>query len=214
LQYKGVPEYLEDLVARIDAPLLDDLAITFFHQLIFDTPQLTRFISRTPKFNTHDQARVFFSDLDVFVTLPQAFDGALELVISCRQSDWQLSSVAQVCGSSFPRVLIAMVEHLYILEDGIWDWQDGIENGQWLELFTTFYRDEVFLHIPKIHVTYRARPTRALRGKCGGGVTRPSDSFLGGATPIGTCQRSHWPVRCHTTAYRSPSCHFSLGRRV
>ena len=149
LQYKGVPEYLEDLVARIDAPLLDDLAITFFHQLIFDTPQLTRFINRTPKFNTHDQARVFFSDSDVFVTLPQAFDGALELVISCRQSDWQLSSVAQVCSSSFPWVLIAIVEHLYILEDGIWDWQDGIETGQWLELLRPFIAAKFLYISPK-----------------------------------------------------------------
>ena len=40
LVFRGVSEYLEVLVARIDAPLLDKLYITFFHQLIFDTPQL------------------------------------------------------------------------------------------------------------------------------------------------------------------------------
>ena len=34
-----VSEYLEDLVARTDSPLLDSLQIKFFHQLIFDTPQ-------------------------------------------------------------------------------------------------------------------------------------------------------------------------------
>jgi hypothetical protein len=32
-------EYLEDLVARIDAPLLGTVCITFFYQLIFDTPR-------------------------------------------------------------------------------------------------------------------------------------------------------------------------------
>jgi hypothetical protein len=46
--FAGVSEYLEVLVSRIDSPLLDSLQIKFFHQLIFDTPQLTRFISRTP----------------------------------------------------------------------------------------------------------------------------------------------------------------------
>jgi hypothetical protein len=46
----GVSEYLEDLVARIDAPLLYDFHTVFFQQLIFDTPQLTRFISRAPEF--------------------------------------------------------------------------------------------------------------------------------------------------------------------
>jgi hypothetical protein len=52
LWFKGASEYLEDLVARIDAPLLDKLKITFFHQLMFDTPELTQFIDRTPNFKT------------------------------------------------------------------------------------------------------------------------------------------------------------------
>jgi hypothetical protein len=34
--FKGVSEYLEDVVARIDAPIIDRLSITFFNQLIFD----------------------------------------------------------------------------------------------------------------------------------------------------------------------------------
>ncbi|KAN0107506.1 hypothetical protein V8E52_010101 [Russula decolorans] len=42
--FRGVCEYLEDLIAGIDAPFLDKLKITFFHQLIFDTPQLAQFI--------------------------------------------------------------------------------------------------------------------------------------------------------------------------
>jgi hypothetical protein len=137
LQFKGVCEYLEDLVARIDAPLLNKLRITFFHQLIFDTPQLTQLISRTPKFNAHDEARVVFS-WDVSVTFPQAFDGVLRLAISCGQSDWQLSSLVQVCSSSLPQALIPAVEHLYILQDGFLDWQDDVESSQWLELLRPF----------------------------------------------------------------------------
>jgi hypothetical protein len=140
LVFKGVGEYLGALVARIDVPLLDNLDITLFHQLIFDTPQLTQFISRTAKFKTHDQARVCFSDNGVSVTLPQTSDGALELGISCRQSDWQLSSLAQVCNSSFLQALIPPVEHLYVHENDELRprWQDDIENSQWLELFHPF----------------------------------------------------------------------------
>jgi hypothetical protein len=139
LEFGGVVKYLEHLVAQVDAPLLDSLEITFFHQLIFDTPQLTRFISRTPKFKTFDEARVDFSDRRVSVTLPRESDGVLAFEISCRPSDWQLSSLAQVCSSSFPQALIQMVEHLYI-QDGSWQprWQDDIENSQWLELFHPF----------------------------------------------------------------------------
>jgi len=40
LQFNGVSEYFEDLVAQIDAPLLNDISIIFLHQLVFDTPQL------------------------------------------------------------------------------------------------------------------------------------------------------------------------------
>jgi hypothetical protein len=140
LCFKGVSEYLEDLVAQIDAPILDKLDITFFHQLIFDTPQLTQFITRTPKFKAHDEARVFFADWHVWVTLPQAHDGGLELAISCSHSDWQLSSLAQVCSSSFPQPLISAVEHLYILENRFSHlrWQDNIESSQWLELLRPF----------------------------------------------------------------------------
>ena len=138
LNFKGVCEYMEDLVARINAPLLDKLEITFFNRLIFDNPQLAQFISRTPAFKTHDEARVIFSDWNVSVTLPQASDGALELEIPCEQSDWQLSSLAQVCSSSFPQALIFAVERLYIYDDGSCDWQDDIDNSQWLEFFRPF----------------------------------------------------------------------------
>src|SRR6266852_6340219 len=42
-KFKGVSEYLEDIVDRIDAPLLDTVTICFFHQPIFDTPRLAQF---------------------------------------------------------------------------------------------------------------------------------------------------------------------------
>jgi hypothetical protein len=89
LQFYGVDEYLEDLVARIDVPLLKKLDITFFYhgQLIFATPQLIHFISRTPKFKPHDNASVDLSDWEVGVTLPQTFSGRLTLGIEAR-SDW------------------------------------------------------------------------------------------------------------------------------
>jgi hypothetical protein len=140
LSFKGINEYLEDLVARIDTPLLDKLSITLFHQLIFDTPHLCQFISRTPKLETHNEAHVSFSDI-VRVTLPQTFGGALDLKISCSQSDWQLSSIAQVCSSSVLQALIPAVEHLHILEDDVRKephWHDDIESSQWLELFRPF----------------------------------------------------------------------------
>ena len=138
--FVGVSEYLEDLVARIDAPLLDTFQINFFHQLIFDTPQLAHFISRTPEFKAHKDAHVVFSYSGVRVLVPGSEDRGLKLKISCRQSDWQLSSLAQIFSSSFPHTLITSLERLAICDDerSPPHWQEDVENSQWLELLQPF----------------------------------------------------------------------------
>jgi hypothetical protein len=85
-KFKGASKYLENLVAPIDAPLLDSLEITFFHQLILDTPQLVQFVSRTPNVKAPVEAHVVFSYESISVTLPEAFPGKLLLEILCSPS--------------------------------------------------------------------------------------------------------------------------------
>ena len=53
-------------------------------------------------------------------------------------SDWQLSSLAQICNFSL-RLLLTM-EILYIYEnlDSPSDWKDDIENTEWLDLLLPF----------------------------------------------------------------------------
>jgi hypothetical protein len=141
--FKGVSIYLEDLVTRVDAPLLDNLQITFFHQLIFDTPQLVRFISRTPNLKAPIEARVIFSSGFVQVTLTRPGEtspSGLGLGFTCGHSDWQLSSLAQVFSSSIPQALISTVEQLRIYESGFLEprWQGDIEDSQWLDVFNPF----------------------------------------------------------------------------
>jgi hypothetical protein len=137
--FEGVSEYLEDLVARVDAPLLNTLHISFFHQLIFDTPQLAQFLARTPNIQPPVDAHITFSDFDVMVT---SVAPNFVLRIKCRQSDWQLSSLAQVCSSLFPQVLVptGTVERLDICEMkySLTRWQDDIEDSQWLEVLHPF----------------------------------------------------------------------------
>jgi hypothetical protein len=126
-------------VAQIDAPLLNKLGIIFFPQLIFDTSELTRFISRSPKFKTQDEVHVAFSYWDVSATLPQASGGELELGVACEPSEWQLSSLARVCSSSLPQDFISAVEHLYVVDNRSWGRDDNdTESSQWLELFHAF----------------------------------------------------------------------------
>jgi F-box-like len=139
-EFKGVSEYLEYIVARIDTPLLDSIRITFFQQLIFDIPQLAQFMRRTTRFQTLNEADMIFNDTSVQVGyLPPTWtlDENFGLRISCRDLEWQLSSLAQVITSFFPSIYI--VEHLYIH----WPqhlpsrWQDDIENI-WLEILYPF----------------------------------------------------------------------------
>ena len=116
LWLQGTSEYLEDLLARINAPLLDNLTVSFFHQPIFDSPQLIQFINRTPKFEAHGQADLVFDrGSEAWVTFPQKFGGEIRLEIKFNLSD-QLSFLAQICSSSVPPAFISAVEHLYVLD--------------------------------------------------------------------------------------------------
>ena len=137
--FHGVSDYLEDLVAWIDTPLLNDFTVSFVHQLIFSSPQLIQFINRTPRLQAHDRAHIVFEpDDEVYVSIPQTFGGKLFLqVISL--SD-QLFSLAQLCSSSFPRALISAVEHLYVVKGLVIGYSDYIEKNpvQWLEFLRPF----------------------------------------------------------------------------
>ncbi|KAI9507844.1 hypothetical protein F5148DRAFT_1376273 [Russula earlei] len=97
--FQGVHEYLEDLLAQIEAPLLNKLEITFFMDLDFVIPQLHQLISHAELFKTCDRAFVEISNYAIQLSifgetheLPE-----LSLEIKCRELDYQLSSLAQVC---------------------------------------------------------------------------------------------------------------------
>ena len=133
--FKGNSEYLEDMVSRIDTPLLDYLEITFFHQLIFETPLLRHLIGRTEIIKAHYRADVAFhserAEVRVSPQERKAVGEGLFLRISCSPLDWQLSSLAQVCSSSFPPLytveLFEIVRYRAYLQDydiDITQWQD------------------------------------------------------------------------------------------
>ena len=86
-----------------------------------------------------EQALIFNSDWNNWVTLLQTFDGRLSLGILDNQPD-QLSSLAQVFDSSFFRALIPTVDYLYIPEapELRVGWEDIVESIRWLEVFRPF----------------------------------------------------------------------------
>jgi hypothetical protein len=120
--FAGFSEYLEDVVTRIDAPLLDRFSLSFKDEFAFETPQLVQLISRTPKLMAPEAAKVIFDFDDVQILLPfptpipkeDGNDEELELGISCCLSYQQMSSLAQAHSSSlFP---FSTVKQLYFRE--------------------------------------------------------------------------------------------------
>ncbi|KAH9980887.1 hypothetical protein BGW80DRAFT_1247742 [Lactifluus volemus] len=138
-KFHGVSEYLEDLVAQIDAPLLEDVDITLFNQLIFNIRHLPRFVGHTSSFTPYNRAEMTFHDGHIVISLLPAFPRApnlFRLELRCRGVDWQVSSMEQICGQcSF---LLSGIDQLDIRGDvdllGS-TLQVDMDNTQWLEPF-------------------------------------------------------------------------------
>ena len=140
LDFKGDSMYLENILSRIDAPLLGSVKITFFNQPAFDTPLLRHLISHIEASMAVNRANIDFSAFGVEVTFFQqqgTLDSkTLKLGVACKPSDWQLSAVAQLCISSIPPM--PTLEQLTINGDRVQLWRDDIGAPQWLELLHPF----------------------------------------------------------------------------
>jgi hypothetical protein len=142
--FHGDSEYLEDIVSGLEAPLLTYTNIIFFNQLIFDTPLLRHFISRTETARAAYQAYIScYPDVVRFRLHPRNRtdeEAGVILGISCEPLDWQISSLVQVCSTSFPplptleRLDIDIYSGRYLLLE----WQDEIEGTQMLDLLRPF----------------------------------------------------------------------------
>ena len=190
LTFKGVTEYLDDLVARIDAPQLDTLYITLFNQIFFDTPHLIQFVSRTPKLKAFEEAHLTFGDdANISLSSPTSeYRGSLSVKIPCRELDWQVSSLEQVCNSCLPR--FPALDGLYICE-ALYSypvWQDNIDDTLWLDLLRPFAA------VKKLYLTeeFARRIAPALGELIGGGTTDVlptlENLFLEGLEPSGPDQ--------------------------
>jgi hypothetical protein len=107
-----------------------------------------QFISRTPGLKALEEVRVTFGDkilvpadtAKIRLSSPTSGNGKLEVIVRCKELDWQVSSMEQVCTSCLP---LSTLEDLYILGQRDWqrqqsDRQDNIEDALWLELLHPF----------------------------------------------------------------------------
>jgi hypothetical protein len=190
--FKGVIEYLEDLVTFIDAPQLNYFYITFFDPIDFDTPQLAQFVNRIPTLRSPDNAHVKFNDRTTnFELLAHSRTPELEIGISCQEPDSQLLSITQVCNSpSLPppsTVGDLYIEHEY--SQLVWK-DDAIENALWLQLL------HPFTMVKNLYLSKDFAPgiAAALQEFVGGRITEllPSlqNIFVEGLEPSGPFQEN------------------------
>ena len=158
LTFKGVSEYLDDLVAQIDAPRLSTLCITFFDQIVFSTSQLVQFVRRTPRLKALEEACVTFECDAVRVNFSTQRSGyrGLNVGILCIELDEQVTSLVRVCTSSLPP--FSTIEDLYILEAPFMRlyWPDNFENTPWLGLL------HPFIAVKNLYLSKQSRPPIAL----------------------------------------------------
>jgi hypothetical protein len=149
-KYRGTSKYLDSFVARIDAPHLGDIDITFFSQPTMDASQLGRFIGRIELQTPLSRAEVQFTVRATSVTcFNQSIATPLRLQIPCEQLDWQVSSMAQICNQFSP--FLFHVEDLHINSTHSLHVEDGIAGEQWLELIRAFRGAKDF-HVAGVRV--------------------------------------------------------------
>jgi hypothetical protein len=140
-ELKGVGEWLEDVLARIDAPLLDCVYITFFHQFIFDISLLAQFMRCTAMFEALKEAHMIIGNDKIQVKshqpIPASYSGS-GLGIECEGVNDQISSLVQVIASFFPSLYVVEDLYIYGSEHLLEQWQDDTEDTQWVEILRPF----------------------------------------------------------------------------
>ena len=137
LKYRGTSKYLDSFVARIDAPHLREIDITFFCQPTMDAFQLRRFIQRIEMQTSLSRAKVETSTHAISISFTDSGASTpLRLQISCKQLDWQLSCMTQICDRISP--ILFHIGNLGINITQLSDGQDNPGVEPWLDLFRSF----------------------------------------------------------------------------
>jgi hypothetical protein len=139
--FRGVSAYLEALLPRITAPLLEKLQILFFNQLTFSVPHLLEFI-RPAENLRFSSARLAFHEGGISMSV-YPYEGAkmyaLYVDVGCKLFDWQVASAAQILNTL--RSVFSSVEHLtleYEMHAISSEWHNKADPAQWRKLLESF----------------------------------------------------------------------------
>ena len=141
--FRGVDAFLDNLVAQINAPLLERLTLTLHFDITFTLVNLTEFIRRTEGFRCL-VARVNFNKDGASIDAENdeqsgGRKSGLHVHVNCEPVDWQIDSATQVC-SALGKVLSTVEEltvdlHAFGMPS---DWESILEDVPWHELLLPF----------------------------------------------------------------------------
>jgi hypothetical protein len=151
LKYRGTSMYLDSLVARIDAPHLGDINITFFCRQKMDASQLGRFINRIEMQKSHNRAEILSSEHAIRISFTQPETSTrLKLQVSCKTLARQLSYMAKI--SNTLSGFLLGVEHLRIGSTQPSSGKDNSDLEEWLKLISPFIGTK-WVHVAGDHST-------------------------------------------------------------
>ena len=136
-KYRGTSKYLDSFVARIDAPSLCEINITFFYQPTMDALQLGRFIERVEMHTSLVQADVEASADAISISFTDSSASTpFRLQILCKQLDWQVSCMGQVCDRISPFLSGVIILEINMAQP--LGGRDGGNGEQWPDLLCSF----------------------------------------------------------------------------
>ena len=144
--FRGVSVYLDNLVAQINAPLLEQFTLTILFEVAFTLVNLTEFIRGTVGLGCLT-ARVNFNKDGVYIDAgrekPDYYklwgSGKLGLQVNCEALDWQMDAAAQVCSAL--GAVVTTIEELVLDLDADWmpsGWENTLYDTLWHELLLPF----------------------------------------------------------------------------
>lgn len=140
-RFDGAAEFLEDLVARIEAPVLEQLHVKAFGWLASPIPQLPQFIGCSKVFKlSPSQTSIALGENDCVVS--HLFRhltslGVIRLHFVCHGIGQRVSSLANLLRQPFPP--LASVDQLNIdTHQAAPDPEDRREYAQWLDILNLF----------------------------------------------------------------------------
>ena len=139
--FQGANAYLEALLPWITMPLLERLQVCFFNRPTYSIPHLQKLMDTTGNLRLKYARLTFYDDRVGLIVYPhkEARMYTLDISLIGQNFDWQVASMAQVCGML--RTVLFEVEHLVLDYErrsiSLW-WSAVAHRTHWRELLGTF----------------------------------------------------------------------------